>query len=289
MVITKAELELLQQLAHGNKEVSSLAQALHRNKTQIYRTAASLVQKGFLVGTQEGIVKTAPAIHISLLLQLLAKYPPLLTPLSGSGIPILTAILRPRTISEICTVTKLQSSIVYRKLKQGRHIQLVHKKEKAYMINEEIWPLAKQFLQELQLYESSVDARVPTHAVIYHKSGSEIIFSLNEEFDAVPTAFSAYSNYGIKLLMHTNFYYLPKKSLSAKEIFTHSLYVAEKERSMRYYVYVALFYIKYRKKLLSLKHHLIDSLLQILKGKVLSGYPRLEEIKEKAEIYNISW
>ena len=79
-----------------------------------------------------------------------------------------------------------------------------------------------------------------------------------------------------------------EKNLSEKEIFIHSLYVAEKEKSIRDYIYVALFYLKYRKKLSSVKHPLINSLLQILKGKIIPGYPGLEEIKEKTEIYNIT-
>jgi len=288
MELTTAELSLLQQIAIGIKTVSSLAPALSKDKAQIYRTVASLVKKGFFDGIQEGTIHIASKVHVSLLLQLLAQHPAILTPLSGSGISILTAVIEPHTISEINTLTNLKSSIIYRKLTQGRYIQLVHKKEHAYIINEKIWPLAKQFLQELDLYNSSLDPRVPANAVIYHKTNSEIIFSLAEKFDAVPTAFSAYSDYGIKLLMHTNCYYLPKKNLSEKEIFIHSLYVAEKEKSIRDYIYVALFYLKYRKKLSSVKHPLINSLLQILKGKIIPGYPGLEEIKEKAEIYNIT-
>lgn len=287
MELTTSELKLLEQIAWGIKTVSSLASALQKHETQIYRTVASVVRKGFFEDIHEGTIRIASKVHVSLLLQLLAKHPTIITPLSGSGVSILTAIIEPHTIPEINSLTYLKSSIIYRKLTQGRYIQLIHKKEHVYVINEKIWPLAKQFLQELQLYECSLDPRVPANAVIYHKTDSEIIFSLAEKFDAVPTAFSAYSDYGIKLLIHTNCYYLPKKNLSEKEIFIHSLYVAEKEKSIRNYIYVALFYLKYRKKVLSIKSPLLTSLLQVLKGEVITGYPRLEEIKEKAEIYDI--
>lgn len=288
MILTKADLELLHQMGLGMRNISSLVPALHKNKTQIYRIVASLVKKGFLESIHEGTINIGSKVHISLLLQLLAQAPAILTPLSGSGISILTAIIEPHTIPEINILTHLQDSIIYRKLKQGRYIQLVHKKENTYALNEKIWPLAKQFLQELQLYESSVDFRVPINAVIYHKTDSEIIFSLKEEYDAALTAFSAYAAYGIKLLTHRNFYYLPKKSLSEKEIFIHSLYVAEKEKSVRYYIYTALFYLKYKNKLLTIKSPALHSLLEILKGKVIPGFPKLEEIKEKAEIYDIA-
>ncbi len=288
MELTKAELELLHQIGIGMRTVSSLAVALHKNKTQVYRTVASLVKKGFLEGLQEGTINLGGKVHTSLLLQLLAKHPSIITPFSGSGISIFTAIIEPRTMAEISALTKLQNSIIYRKLKQGRYIQLIHKKENRFITNEKIWPFATQFLQELQLYESSIDSRVPINAVIYYKNDSEILFSLKEEYDAAPTAFSAYSKYGIKLLTHTHFYYLPKKSLSEKDVFTHSLQVAEKEKSVRYYIYIALFYLKYKTKLISIKNSILNSLSEILKGKIMPGFPKLEEIKEKAEIYNIA-
>ena len=287
MELTKAELELLHQIGMGMRTVSSLAAALHKHKTQIYRTVAALVTKGFLGGIEEGTIQMADTVHAFLLFRLL-RNPAIITPLSRSGISILTAILQPQTIAEIRAITKLQDSIIYRKLKQGKYIQLIHQKENKYITNEKIWPLAQQFLQELQLYESSIDIRVPAHAVIYHKDNAEIIFSLQNTFNATPTAFSAYTNHGIKLLMHTHFYYLPKKYLTEKEIFIHSLYVAEKEKSVRYYIYVALFYLKYKTRLLSIKSPVLHSLLEILKGKVIPGFPKLNEIKEKAEIYNLA-
>mgnify|MGYP001560398686 CR=1 FL=1 len=288
MILTKAELELLHQIGMGITTVSSLASALHKNKTQIYRTTASLIKKGFLENIQKGKIQIASNVHTALLFQLISKQAAILIPLSGSGIPLLTAILQPKTISEINNLTHLQNSILYRKLKQGRYIQLVHKNEDKYQLNDKIWSPAAQFLEELQLYESSMDTRAPPSAIIYHKTNSEIIFSLNQTFDATLTAFSAYSDQGIKLLMHTHFYYLPKKNLSEKDIFIHSLYVAEKEKSVRYYIYIALFYMKYKKRILSIKSSILDSLLEILKGKVIAGFPKLEEIKEKAEIYNIA-
>ncbi len=288
MELTTAELELLHQIGMGMRTISSLAPALHKNKTQIYRTVASLVKKGFLESIREGTINLGSKVHTSLLLQLLAKHPSIITPFSGSGIALFTALLEPKMITEINILTHLQNSIIYRKMKQGKYIQLVHKKENTYILNEKIWPLAKQFLQELQLYESSIDSRVPINAIIYYKNDSEIMFSLKEEYDATLTAFSAYDTYGIKLLTHQNFYYLPQKILSEKEIFLHSLYVAEKEKSVRYYIYVALFYLKYKKKLSSVKNPLLPSLLEILKGKIIPGFPRFEEIKEKAEVYNIT-
>ena len=49
-----------------------------------------------------------------------------------------------------------------------------------------------------------------------------------------------------------------------------------------------LFYLKYRRKLGLIKHPLLDKMKEILSGKQYVDYPTLAEIKEKAEIYDIS-
>lgn len=108
------------------------------------------------------------------------------------------------------------------------------------------------------------------------------MFSNKAKQDAALTAFSAYE--GIKLLLPTNYYYLPKRKLSKKEVFTHSLYVAEKEKTIRHLTYIALFYIKFK---IQCSHPIISTIKDILNGKTIKGYPTLKEIKEKADVYDI--
>ena len=102
------------------------------------------------------------------------------------------------------------------------------------------------------------------------------------------TAFSAYEQFGIKILSPTNYYYFPfEKSLSLRKVFMHSLYVADIDKEYRLCLYVTLFYLKHKRKLGLIQHHLLDTMKEVLKGKQFEGYPTLAEIKEKAQIYDI--
>ena len=145
---------------------------------------------------------------------------------------------------------------------------------------------AKEFY-ELKKYEDSIDQRIPVNSVIYFKNTEEIIFSNKENIDAEKTAFSAYSKFGIELLLITNYYYLPKKQLAKKEVFMHSLMVAEKSNDIRDLIFVALFLAKYKKELAGINHSIVKNLNRVLSGEKIPGYPSLAEIKDRARIYNI--
>ena len=79
----------------------------------------------------------------------------------------------------------------------------------------------------------------------------------------------------------------PEKELTKEDIFLHALYIAEKEPSVRHFTFLALFYYKYEEELKDVKNDIVKNLKLILQGKRIKGYPALEEIKEKADIYGI--
>jgi hypothetical protein len=154
-------------------------------------------------------------------------------------------------------------------------------------LNEKIWLDAKECLTEIKIYEKFIDSRVPINSEIYFKNNEEIIFSNKEIVDATQTAFSAYGEFGIKLLLITNYYHLPKKRLTREEVFKHSLYVVEKSMDTRELIFVALFYAKYHKELQHIKHLILDNLNKIFKGEKIPTYPTLQEIRDRAKIYHI--
>ena len=141
-------------------------------------------------------------------------------------------------------------------------------------------------MEEIKRSESKTDPRIPASAIIYYKKKDHIVFSSKEELDAVKTAFSAYKDYGINLLNITNFYYLPKQALSKEDILRHSLCIAEKDMDIRYLIFIALFYAKYRKEL-KIKHQILININLVLSGKEVKGYPKYPEIKDRAEVYKI--
>ena len=285
MELSKGELLLLEQIAKGNRSLRSIALALNKSEKQIYVYVKNLSDKGYTT-LSNGNIEPKRLVHVSLLLQLLSKTPNLPQILSGSGISILQEMLKPVTIPEISKKTGYKKTAIYSKLVEARKRSLVNKNKNTFEINERVWCELKEFLEEALKYESSIDDRIPTSAIIYYKRENEIIFSAKENIDAVKTAFSAYGQYGIELLTSTNYYYLPKKDLKKIDILMHSLYIEEKEHDIRYLIFIALFYEKYKKEL-KVNHPIIRTLSEIFSGKNINGYPSYQEIKDRADVYNI--
>ncbi|WP_440948519.1 hypothetical protein ACSAZL_09975 [Methanosarcina sp. T3] len=70
--------------------------------------------------------------------------------------------------------------------------------------------------------------------------------------------------------MPTTYYYYserePEKELTREDIFRHALYVAEKEPSVRYFIFLALFYCKFEEELKEVKHDIVEKLKLVLQG-----------------------
>lgn len=286
MKISQTEIRLLEQLAKGNRNLKEIAVALEKSGKQIYRTINKLKEKN-LITRLDSTIEVVKSTPVSLFLQLLSGHPNLIALLSDSGISVFTSLLNPKSMPELVEETGLKKGIIYRKIKAAKSISLVIKKNKKFALNEKIWPEAIEFLMELKRFEDSTDARVPAGAVIYFKNENEIVFSSKERLNAALTGFSAFNSLGLKIFTHINYYYLPQKKLSKREIFRHSLYITEKEKSIRNLIYLALYFLKFRKELLRIKHQTVNEIKAVIAGKSIHGFPSLAEIKEKAEMYDI--
>jgi predicted DNA-binding protein YlxM (UPF0122 family) len=287
MQLSQTELRVLEQVSYGNNKIENIAQNIHRSNSQIYRAKQNLSEHGFL-HLNRGRLEPEKSINSALILNLISRYPSLIELFSDSGLKILISILKPKSINEIMKETNLKKSTIYKKIKIGRNISAIEKnKNHKYTINEKIWPNLKNYLEENKKFEEAIDNRIPVNSIIYHKNEDEILFSNNSDLKATPTAFSVYEKYGIKILLPTNFYYLPNKNLSKEEILLHSIYVINKEKDYRYLTYVVLFYIKFRCEFTKTKNPMLKNFDNILKGNKIERYPTLDEIKEKAELYDI--
>ena len=287
MWFSQTELKALSEVGKGDASVERIAKALNIGHAQMYRVIQSLAQKGILT-VQKGILVPYRKTHVNMLLTTLARAPQLSVPLSGTGFQMYTTVIEPKTLSQLEKETSLHKTTLIKKINQGNRISLLLHKEKMYRVNEKVWPQVRECLIEFRKYEESIDPRVPVNATIYFKNKNEIVFSSKEELDAVLTAFSAYENFGIKLYNVTYFYYLPKKKLTAEEVFQHSLYVTEKNpEEIRYIIFLALFYLKNRKKLAHTQHPILEKIKRTLYGEKFGGFPSLQEIKDRAAVYDL--
>jgi len=286
MKLSKTELKVISELGNGNNKIPNIAKSLKISISQTYRIVEKLSQKE-IINFSKGILQPKMKTHINLLLKLMAKAKNLANPLSSTGIKIYTAITIPKTTKEIEETTGLHKTTVIKKLNQGKKMSLISLKNKRYSINEKLWSDAKELFEELKKYDEIIDERVPANSIIYYKNDKEILFSNKKEIEAQKTAFSAYEDYGIKLLLTTNYYFLPKKKLNKKEIFQHALYITEKEKEIRQIIFLTLFYLKFKKEIKKIKSQLLQNIISVINGNKINGFPTLEEIKERAKIYRI--
>ncbi len=286
MRFSKTELKVLWQAAIGKRRIPEIALAMNKDQSQIYRILRSLEKKGF-AALDRGVMIPSDNTSANMLLQELSRRPSIVDNLSGCGIKLFTAILEPKSVTQIIKETGIKRSTVFRKLREAGRNSFVNVSDGKYFLNGVIWPKVKDFLTELKKYEETADKRVPPGATIYHKTDKEIIFSTKIECDATLTGFSVYGKFGIKLFPFDYTYYLPKKSLTKREVFLHSLYRAEKEGDARDFIFITLFYLKHKNWLRGLKHDIIGKINKILHGEKVRYYPALDEIKERADVYDI--
>lgn len=283
MNLSITELKVISEIGNANNEISKIAKSLKLSDSQIYRTIQSLRKKGILNSQNEPSKKT----HVSIIFKLLSRASNLSIPFSGTGLQIFAELIYPKTVFFVENKTGLHKTTILKKIRQARKMSFLVITKNTYQINDNIWSDAKEFFIELKKYEQSIDNRVPVTSTIYFKNDDEILFSNKNEIDATFTGFSKYSDFGIKIFNITYYYYLPKKELTKKEVFIHSLLITEKEMKVQNLILLALFYIKYRKELITVNHSIINNLKKIFKGEKIQYYPSLQEIKDRAKIYNI--
>jgi hypothetical protein len=285
MRFSKTELKLLEQVALGRNNVIELADALKKDKSQIYRMIRSLENKGFL-RLKNKIIEPSPTTHVQLLLQELSRQPSFIEDISGCGLKLYQSIRdKPKSIREIEKATGIRQGMVFHKFRIAKKKSLVKKIGKKYNLNSELWRGLAEFLRESERYEQAYDKRIPPGSVIYHKTDQEIVFSTKAECDATLTGFSAYGMCGLKIHPIDHDYCLPKRRLKINDVFIHSIYRCEKDMSAQNLLLLTLFYLKH--KLPEIHREIIDNIDKALQGESIEGYPTLREIRDRAEIYDI--
>lgn len=275
MQLNKTELEILVNY-EDNTSITKLAQALKKSKSQISRSLNSLENKGFLENK-----KLLKLYHISLLLQALKNNPQLINIINDSSFEILLELSSPKSVEDLSK--KFKKITIYKTLEKFKKYNLIKSFRGYYGINRAIWLDLYEFVVSYNEYSKNIDSRVPLDSKIYYKTENEIVFSNNKELNATKTAFSAYD---IKLMLTKNYYYLPNKKLSIKQIFHHSLYILEQEYDYKSFIFLALFYLKHKKEL-NINNPTLKLVKDILNKKIIKGYPTYNEIKERAKVYDI--
>lgn len=127
---------------------------------------------------------------------------------------------------------------------------------------------------------------IPSEALLIKSYWDCILFKSIGNLDATPTSFSAYGQYGIELALRDNYYILPKKKLSIADVFLHSL---DSAGDLTHKLFCILFYLKNKDKFESIKHPMVKEIDAVLQGKKVMGYPTVDDIRDRAELYDIEF
>jgi len=286
MIFTSTQLSIIYEKGKGKNNANEIALALKKSKSQIYRSLKDL-NKMNIVQLKRGGFELMLNPHTNLLVNNLLNHPNLIQLLTDSSIQILQECLELTTISKIAKNTKLNKATIYNWINKLQKVSIIRETNHQYLFNTKLWADLKEFIIEFKKFNDSLDNRIRPSSKIYYKDKNIIIFSTKTSENASLTAFSMYKQFGVNILTTKNYYSFPNKKNTVRDVFIHSLYVTEKEKDFRNLLFVALFYLKNRKKLNRINNVILDNIKRILKGEQIKDYPSLSEIKERAELYNI--
>ncbi len=265
-----------------------LSEALNFRPESLSRVVTDLVNKGLLerVGKEIALART-PAAESFKMLYFSHRASPLHLLLSDRRADLLSRIDGgQRSVEALENETGIPKKTIYRYLKDFIRLGAIRRSKQGktylYSFNYILWPELKNFVTALLEYRSAY--LVPREALLIKGYGDSVLFKSIRQHDATPTSFSAYREYGIDLGLRDNYYTLPKRVLTIEEVFIHSLDSAE---DLWQRLFCILFYLKNRDKLEGIDHPMMKDIRAVLQGESIKGYPSLEEIEDRAELYEI--
>lgn len=265
-----------------------LREKLGIRRETLSRLLTHLVKKGLAERRRhEATLASTPAAEAFKKLYYSHRASPLQEILSLQRVELLASLDKaPKSLKELSVETGIPRDTLYGYLKGFLKLSVVNrsKQGKAYVysFNFILWPELKDFVTSLQEYQ--VLRLVPREALLIKSYGTNVLFKSIHPQDATPTSFSAYEDYGIELSLRDNYYTLPKRMVPLKEVFIHSLDSAVEFPQK---LFCILFYLKNRDKLEGIVHPMMKDLKAVLQGERIKGYPTLEDIKDRADLYGI--
>jgi predicted transcriptional regulator len=266
----------------------ALLAELGLRRETVSRLLTHLVEKGLIERKgREVVLADTPPAEAFKKLYFSHRASPLPKILSLQRVELLARLDQtPKSLNALASETGIPSETLYGYLKGILWLGVVSRtrqcKAYRYSFNYLLWSELKDFVTSLQEYQ--VLRLVPREALLIKNYGDSVLFKSIRPQDATPTSFSAYKDYRIELGLRDNYYTLPKRELSIQEIFIHSLDSAG-ELSQR--LFCILFYLKNRDRLEAIDHPMMKDLKAVLQGERIKGYPTLEDIEDRTDLYEI--
>jgi predicted transcriptional regulator len=278
-------------LTIGSKEPvnpRTLQAKLGLRRETVSRLITHLVKKGLAERREHEVVLAGtPPAEAFKKLYYSHRASPLHKVLSLQRVELLARLDRtPKSLETLAMETGIPSDTLYGYLKGFLWVGIVSRSKhgKAYLFsfNYTFWPELKEFVTSLQEYQAH--RLVPRSALLIKSYGDSVLFKSLRPQDATFTSFSAYEDYGILLGLRDYYYTLPKRELSIQDVFIHSL---DSAGELQQKLFCVLFYLKNRDKLEAIDHPMMKDLKAVLQGERIRGYPTLEDIEDRTDLYDI--
>jgi len=290
MPLSKNDIRALTLIAGSEEPVNprTLREELGLQRETVSRLITHLVQIGLVERRgRETILAETPPAEAFKRLYFSHRASPLHKLLSLRRAELIAKLDQtPRSLEALAAETGIPSDTLYGYLKGFLSVGVVsrrrHGKAYIYSFNFKVWPELKDFVTALREYQ--LLRLVPREALLIKSYGDSVLFKSIRPQDATFTSFSAYEDYGIELLLRDNYYTLPRRELSVQEVFIHSLDSAWEPFQK---LFCVLFYLKNRDKLEAIDHHMMKDLKAVLQGERIKGYPTMEDIEDRMDLYDI--
>ena len=291
------EMEVLQCVSKGIRTMQMISEETGKDISQTYRVVQSLRSKDTLT-LSDGRVSPSRKTHVVLLLDILRDSEYSATALGGIGIRLLIEFRVPQSVKNVCQKIGRSKSAVSRKMSQMLNVGMLWKKGTEYTINDLLWPKLRPLADECAAYTGTNDLRAPPGSSIYHSTEEYVLFSCYNKEGGCATAFSKYGDYGLDFAAGTEYCISPRKSVTLKEVFLHSLYILEKNDSWRLRMMALIFYVKHKDPIncadvekttskLTIENSIRKEMDAVLRGERIKGWMPLEEMQERADMFGV--
>jgi predicted transcriptional regulator len=206
-----------------------LADAIDKSQSWTSEVVSDL-ESDHLVERVDG-VQLADTYEATLLAQLLERYA-LDKVLTGTKEDVLIALLGgPKTISELQT-QGFAKSTVYQHLNEIQETGAIAKTGDSYAITDET-------------LRSFLEARTQTtpFETEYRANGDRLVATSKDTIEGTPTAFSAFTRYGVEYHPAKTYVYRGERSLDLEDVLIHAVTVAETKKQM---AMAGVFYLTHR-------------------------------------------
>lgn len=230
----ETELQIVDRLRNRPYSVSELADAIDKSQSWTSELVSSLEEQNLI--EKDSRVHLADTYEVTLLAELIEEYAAAKL-LAGTKEDILRTLPdSPRSIADLqrCGFAK---STLYQHLTEIQETGAVTETEQGYVITDDT---LRSFLEARN--------RTPPFETEYRANGETLVETSKDDVDGTPTAFSAFTRYGVDYHAAKNYVYRGDRALDLEDIQIHAVAVAETKKQM---AMAAVFFFTHRASLAS--------------------------------------